>query len=83
MTLLFFCNCNNNYNANNIIILIYVSHDVYIMSYMGYTPASYTLMLSRFRDGIDLLADPRNAFVEGTPQWMIDEWVEFAEGIAP
>lgn len=56
---------------------------MHIMSYMGYTPASYTLMLSRFRDGIDLLADPRNAFVEGTPQWMIDEWVEFAEGIAP
>ena len=71
-------NSHNNYNDYNIIILIYFPRDFPCMVCTSYTPVSYTLMLSRFRDGVDLLADPENAFVDGTPQWMIDEWVRFA-----
>ena len=41
------------------------------------TPEHYILMLPRFKEGIDTLKDPENAFIPGTPRWMIDEWVEF------
>lgn len=41
------------------------------------TPEHYIQMLSRFKEGIDIVKDPANAFVSGTPKWMIDEWVEF------
>lgn len=40
-------------------------------------PEHYIQMLSRFKDGVDTISDPQNAFVSGTPKWMIDEWVEF------
>ena len=41
------------------------------------TPEHYILMIPRFKEGIDTLKDPENAFISGTPRWMIDEWVEF------
>ena len=44
---------------------------------MTTTPEHYLMMLGRFRKGIDTTADPARAVKKGTPQWMIDEWVEF------
>jgi hypothetical protein len=41
------------------------------------TPEHYIQMLSRFREGIDITEDPFNAFISGTPRWMMDEWVDF------
>ena len=41
------------------------------------TPEHYLMMLGKFRKGIDTTANPSQAFKKGTPQWMIDEWVEF------
>ncbi len=41
------------------------------------TPEHYLMMLANFRKGIDTTTDPSKAFKKGTPQWMIDEWVEF------
>ncbi len=52
-----------------------MGRDVLIM--MTTTPEHYLMMLGRFRRGIDTTANPSQAFKKGTPQWMIDEWVEF------
>lgn len=41
------------------------------------TPEHYIMMVGRFKKGVNVTADPVNAFRKGTPQWMIDEWVEF------
>ena len=41
------------------------------------TPEHYFQMLTRFKEGIDITEDPFNAFISGTPRWMIDEWVAF------
>ena len=41
------------------------------------TPEHYFQMLTRFKEGVDITKDPFNAFISGTPRWMIDEWVEF------
>lgn len=41
------------------------------------TPEHYIQMLNNFREGVDTVADPENAFIDGTPEWMIREWVEF------
>ena len=67
--------CNNNYNIYNIIRLKYFDTHVAIM--MTATPEHYLMMLANFRKGIDTTTDPSKAFKKGTPQWMIDEWVEF------
>ncbi len=49
---------------------------------MTATPEHYLMMLGRFRNGIDATANPAQAFKKGTPQWMIDEWVEFTSSSA-
>ena len=46
------------------------------------TPEHYMQMLLRFKRDIDTVTDPFNAFVPGTPKWMIDEWVEFTREAA-
>lgn len=40
-------------------------------------PEHYLMMIPRFKQNFDTTSDPENAFVKGTPQWIIDEWVEF------
>ncbi len=42
-------------------------------------PEHYFMMIPRFKIGFNILEDPRNAFIPGTPQWMIDEWHSYAE----
>ena len=44
---------------------------------MTATPEHYLMMLGKFKKGVDITAEPEKAFKKGTPQWMIDEWVEF------
>ena len=44
---------------------------------MTATPEHYLMMIGKFKKGVDTTAEPEKAFKKGTPQWMIDEWVEF------
>ena len=41
-------------------------------------PESYMLMVRMFRPDVDVYAQPEDAFIPGTTQWMIDEWVSYS-----
>ena len=48
------------------------------MRFKDAIPDSYMLMVRMFRNDVDVCAQPENAFVPGTPQWLIDEWVSYS-----
>lgn len=57
--------------------MIYPDVHVAVMSIRDAIPDSYMLMVRMFRSDVDVYANPANAFIPGTPQWMIDEWVDY------
>ena len=39
-------------------------------------PENYIMMLSNFKENFDIVNDPEHAFKDGTPKWLIQQWVE-------
>ena len=58
--------------------MIYSAVHVVIMRITDAIPDSYMLMVRMFKPDVDVYAQPENAFIPGTPQWLIDEWVSYS-----